>query len=271
MEFWKRKKSTTPTSASSSSINPATISEPIHNLDTPGSSLSTRGTTPPPSFATTTRSPMHAPDLAAGFGDAEFRERYKSYRQQRRLSHTNSSSARSSQLTTASENTVVSQPDMARQRSHDSDSMSVMDEPSGPPRGSLRSTRSTAHGRAPAASDTAHPARATSMGTPRPAPFMPGTASSMSVATTHSMGSSSVSRRSAMSAHSGVSGANEPDPDGFSAEEINLMLGRLMDEMDIKDAQRLQMQKMSLPNKLKLLKQQRQLESFQVDSKGNAP
>ncbi|KAJ1937956.1 hypothetical protein GGF37_004997, partial [Kickxella alabastrina] len=57
----------------------------------------------------------------------------------------------------------------------------------------------------------------------------------------------------------------------ISEEEINLMLGRLMDEMDIKDAQRMQMQKMSVPNKLKLLKQHRQLESFQMDSKGNAP
>ncbi|KAJ2427269.1 hypothetical protein IWW41_003897, partial [Coemansia sp. RSA 2522] len=81
MEFWKRKKSTAP----SGSINPALISEPIHNLDTPGSSLSNRGTTPPP-FPDSARSQSNAPDLPAGFGDAEFRERYKTYRQQRRLS-----------------------------------------------------------------------------------------------------------------------------------------------------------------------------------------
>ncbi|KAJ2122954.1 hypothetical protein IW147_003002 [Coemansia sp. RSA 720] len=261
MEFWKRKKSTAP----SGSINPASISEPIHNMDSPGSSQSNRGTTPPP-FPGTVRSQSNAPDLPAGFGDAEFRERYKTYRQQRRLSHTNSS-ARSSQLTTASENTVVSQPDMPRQRSHESEAMVVSDEPSGPPRGSLRSTRSAAPGRGVSTvSDSAYAARTTSMGTTRPAPFMAST-SSMSVATTSSL-NSTASRRSAMSAHAPT---GEHDPDHFGEEEINLMLGRLMDEMDIKDAQRLQMQKMSLPNKLKLLKQQRQLESFQVDSKGNAP
>ncbi|KAJ2466474.1 hypothetical protein EV174_006523, partial [Coemansia sp. RSA 2320] len=44
-----------------------------------------------------------------------------------------------------------------------------------------------------------------------------------------------------------------------------------MDEMDLKDAQRLQMHQMSVPNKLKLLRQHRQLESFQMDSRGNAP
>ncbi|KAJ2165468.1 hypothetical protein EV180_002618 [Coemansia sp. RSA 518] len=261
MEFWKRKKSTAP----SGSINPALISEPIHNLDTPGSSLSNRGTTPPP-FPDSARSQSNAPDLPAGFGDAEFRERYKTYRQQRRLSHTNSS-ARSSQLTTASENTVVSQPEMPRQRSHESEAMAMSDEPSGPPRGSLRSTRSAAPGRGVSTvSDSAYAARTTSMGTTRPAPFMTST-SSMSVAATSSL-SSTVSRRSAMSGHAPT---GEHDPDHFGEEEINLMLGRLMDEMDIKDAQRLQMQKMSLPNKLKLLKQQRQLESFHVDSKGNAP
>ncbi|KAJ1723822.1 hypothetical protein LPJ61_005794, partial [Coemansia biformis] len=77
-------------------------------------------------------------------------------------------------------------------------------------------------------------------------------------------------RRSGMSI-SNIGMQAELDPDTMSEEEVNLMLGRLMDEMDIKEAQRLQMQKMSMPNKLKLLKQQRQLETFQMDSKGNAP
>ncbi|KAJ2147150.1 hypothetical protein IW136_000258 [Coemansia sp. RSA 678] len=53
-------------------------------MDSPGSSLSNHGTTPPsPSGA---HSQLNAPDLPAGFGDAEFCGRYKTYRQQRRLS-----------------------------------------------------------------------------------------------------------------------------------------------------------------------------------------
>ncbi|KAJ1902275.1 hypothetical protein LPJ66_000162 [Kickxella alabastrina] len=98
--------------------------------------------------------------------------------------------------------------------------------------------------------------------------------STVSVASNISIGGGGgAGRRSGVPAIGGPTPAAslEYDPDMISEEEINLMLGRLMDEMDIKDAQRMQMQKMSVPNKLKLLKQHRQLESFQMDSKGNAP
>ncbi|KAJ1908528.1 hypothetical protein LPJ81_000029 [Coemansia sp. IMI 209127] len=267
---------------------------------------------------------------AASSVDPDFRDRYRSYRQQRRLSH--SSSTRSSQLTTGSNNngleynaSISTTPPIqpmesvshqfsgkaVRQRSQDADTMGITshspvsptfasDEAGGgggiswnaglsstTPRGSLRSTRSAATAaaaRAVSSSSGAMPIdlressysgqtpRSSSLSgnstgaRERPAPLMASN-STMSVNTVISTASSS--RRSGMTMAS-FSGP-EFDPDNISEEEINLMLGRLMDEMDIKDAQRMQMQKMSVPNKLKLLKQQRQLESFQMDSKGNAP
>ncbi|KAJ2557212.1 hypothetical protein EV175_001481 [Coemansia sp. RSA 1933] len=276
----------------------------------------------------------HQDIAAASSVDSEFRDRYRSYRQQRRLSHT--SSTRSSQLTTGSNSnsnnngldysaslstTPPIQPmesqmshqfsgKMVRQRSQDVDTMGITshspvspsfasDEaggvgamarsaglPSTTPRGSLRSTRSAATAAAARALSSASSAmpsdlressysgqtpRSSSLsGNPsgvreRPVPLMASN-STMSVNTVSSTGS----RRSGMTISGGLAGPDF-DPDSISEEEINLMLGRLMDEMDIKDAQRMQMQKMSVPNKLKLLKQQRQLESFQMDSKGNAP
>ncbi|KAJ1992142.1 hypothetical protein GGI25_003032 [Coemansia spiralis] len=351
MEFWKRKKGTAPgaygNSSSSngsgmpSNISPAIISEPIHNLE-PSISFS-KSSTPPPQHTAQHQSLSVASGMQQGgsrsehqqgaidIAESEFRERYRSYRQQRRLSHT--SIARSSQLTTGSNSSAdygivggsstampstppLQQVDslshqhfnsrMSRQRSHDVDAMPVAghspvsptfaleesgslskhvsmgaSSASGPPRGSLRSTRSAAAAARAASSGSGHlpsdlressysaqtprsPSLSGGGSTARPAPFT-STSSTMSVATI----SSNTSRRSG-GAISSISGADF-DPDSVSEEEINLMLNRLMDEMDIKDAQRMQMQKMSVPNKLKLLKQQRQLESFQMDSKGNAP
>ncbi|KAJ2808628.1 hypothetical protein H4R20_000762 [Coemansia guatemalensis] len=360
MEFWKRKKGTAGTaqhSSNSSGITPVRISEPIHNIEVGGQFRSANNSTPPPglpiggAFSGSPRSQGHAigqyqqqPDGYNSGSDAEFRERYNSYRRQRRLSHTNSS-ARSSQMTATSDGgpTPITADSMApqqqgpavgvfnRQWSNDSDSMqpshrgiSAMSNASpagssrehrngvperqltpmsasyagdeqlqqqgdmakagmpGPPRGSLRSTRSAAVGRgvpgggaaaaaAPVGGEPQYGSQSMrgSSAASRPGPFM-STGSSMSVATTASI-SSTGSRRSGMTLGPASSGAGELETENISEEEINLMLGRLMDEMDIKDAQRLQMQKMSIPNKLKLLKQQRQLESFQMDSKGNAP
>ncbi|KAJ2076818.1 hypothetical protein H4R24_005485 [Coemansia sp. RSA 988] len=351
MEFWKRKKGTAGTAqqnSNSSGITPARISEPIH-IEVGGQFRGANNRTPPPglpigsgTFASSPRSQANPigqyqqPDGYNSGSDAEFRERYNSYRRQRRLSHTNSS-ARSSQLTATSDGgptPIGAEPiapqlgptvaGFSRQWSHDSDSMqpshrgiSALSNASpvgnnrelrnaiperqltpmstnyagdeqqgdmtkvgilGPPRGSLRSTRSAAVGRGvpsgtPAAMGGEPQYGSQSMrggsATSRPGPFM-STGSNMSVATTASI-SSTGSRRSGMTLGPASSGAGELETESISEEEINLMLGRLMDEMDIKDAQRLQMQKMSVPNKLKLLKQQRQLESFQMDSKGNAP
>ncbi|KAJ2614327.1 hypothetical protein H4S08_001755 [Coemansia sp. RSA 1365] len=330
MEFWKRKKGTPATSQhnNSSGLSPVRISEPIHNIEVGGQFRSANSSTPPPPvgggvFASSPRSQGHtigqyqqSDDYNSG-SDAEFRERYNSYRRQRRLSHTNSS-ARSSQLTATSDggltplatDSMMSQqgPTVGvfnRQWSHDSDTMQPLhrsgmadrqptlvsvgyagDEQQGgmmkagvpgPPRGSLRSTRSAAIGRGvpggtaattPAGGELQYGSLSMRGGSAasRPGAFM-STGSSMSVATTTSAGS----RRSGMTLGPATNGAGELESENISEEEINLMLGRLMDEMDIKDAQRLQMQKMSIPNKLKLLKQQRQLESFQMDSKGNAP
>ncbi|KAJ2521556.1 hypothetical protein H4217_001312, partial [Coemansia sp. RSA 1939] len=297
--------------------------------------------------------PEHQDAAISSSVDSDFNDRYKSYRQHRRLSH--SSSAHSSQLTTGSNNngldynTIASATSsaaaaaqqtefiplqhnqnqqhragnliMARQRSHDVDTMVTGGHsPASPtfasedhygtarssgisvsgttPRGSLRSTRSTATTAAAAAtravssssggggggvlgefrdsSYSAQTPRSSSLSanhagssSSRPAPLMAATNSTLSVNTTISNASSG--RRSGGVAIGGMISAPDFDPDNISEEEINLMLNRLMDEMDIKDAQRMQMQKMSVPNKLKLLKQQRQLESFQMDSKGNAP
>ncbi|KAJ2705088.1 hypothetical protein FB645_002741 [Coemansia sp. IMI 203386] len=352
MEFWKRKKGTAPpqsphaanTSGAAPGVYPLTISEPIHNLEPfvpyGGSSA---GTSSVP--AAGRRSPavgggaspsQNSEYLSSSFGDAEFRDRYKSYQRQRRLSH-NSSGApgqRVSNMSTGSSDqgnrptTPVQQTGevgfpmmvpgmMTRQHSHDIDTMMVAPQLSssnrglsissgedtatlvakggasgaaaqGAPRGSLRSTRSSASGRSNATAsavsavsvgegmrDSTYSAHSThslrSTGTSmssRPAPLMQSN-SSMSV----SVGApSNAGRRSGIAIGAPVSTASSGfDPEGISEEEINLMLGRLMDEMDIKDAQRMQMQKMSVSNKLKLLKQHRQLESFQMDSRGNAP
>ncbi|KAJ2221277.1 hypothetical protein IWW45_008914, partial [Coemansia sp. RSA 485] len=352
MEFWKRKKGTAPpqsphaanASGAASGVYPLTISEPIHNLEPfvpyGGSSA---GTSSVP--AAGRRSPavgggaspsQNSEYLSSSFGDAEFRDRYKSYQRQRRLSH-NSSGApgqRVSNMSTGSSDqgnrptTPVQQMGevgfpmmepgmMTRQHSHDIDTMMVAPQLSssnrgfsissgedtatlvakggasgaaaqGAPRGSLRSTRSSASGRTNATASavsavsvgegmrdstysahSTHSLRSTGTGmSSRPAPLMQSN-SSISV----SVGApSSAGRRSGIAIGAPVSAASSGfDPEGISEEEINLMLGRLMDEMDIKDAQRMQMQKMSVSNKLKLLKQHRQLESFQMDSRGNAP
>ncbi|KAJ2713086.1 hypothetical protein H4R19_002425, partial [Coemansia spiralis] len=356
MEFWKRKKAAGPgAQPANGSLNSAQISEPIHHYDAPVP-IRTANLSPAPGPAVYAGSPrsqgLHSPgqppeqqqlplpplsaEDASGTGDAEFRERYRSYRQQRRLSHTNTnSSARSSQHTAISDagsaasnlyvDTAPQQQQQQqvpppgafhRQWSHESDSMptttslrtgsmvsnassasgsgGILERPplsmsashvgddqtkfgsaAGPPRGSLRSTRSAATGRGtgppPLATSAASSSvgetaymstagRSTSLGMRAGAPKPP--VSGMAAATG--------GRRAGM-AVPGMGLQMELDPTMLSEEEVSLMLGRLMDEMDIKEAQRLQMQKMSMPNKLKLLKQQRQLETFQMDSKGNAP
>ncbi|KAJ1938573.1 hypothetical protein GGF37_004759, partial [Kickxella alabastrina] len=226
MEFWKRKKGvpqsphgpgtpgagTTSNNSSSSannasntgSINPATISEPIHNLE-PFISFGSMSTNIPSSSngsggMRNTGAQHHSPSQGEypsnSFGDQEFRDRYKSYRQQRRQSHSSTGAvpgARSSQLSTGSNEygnrstTPVQQGEMfqpapgmaGRQRNHDKDSIltalqtpsqrtvstvsntsshmsgyvdvrSADEVPGGmggnTPRGSLRSTRSSAAG-----------------------------------------------------------------------------------------------------------------------------
>ncbi|KAJ1822659.1 hypothetical protein LPJ56_000646 [Coemansia sp. RSA 2599] len=363
MEFWKRKKGTAPpqsphsagaigNSGPGSGVYPLTISEPIHNLEPfvpyGGSSSSNNISAGRRSPAVGSASPsQNAEYLSSSFGDAEFRDRYKSYQRQRRLSHTSSGAPgqRVSNMSTGSSDhgnqstTPVQQQQqqqqqqvgdvglqaapgmMARQISHDMESMVLAPQLSsshramsissneeagtlaskaggaaagsaaqaGPPRGSLRSTRSSASGRSNVTGTAAtasaayagegardstystHSLRSTgtgaSMGS-RPAPLVQ-SGSSMSVSAGAASGAG---RRSGMAIGPPVSTtSNAFDAEGISEEEINLMLGRLMDEMDIKDAQRMQMQKMSVSNKLKLLKQHRQLESFQMDSRGNAP
>ncbi|KAJ2766099.1 hypothetical protein IWQ57_004512, partial [Coemansia nantahalensis] len=356
MEFWKRKKATgSAAPPAGGNLNAAQISEPIHHFDAPVPLRSSNQPLQPPAppgpvvRASSPRSqalPMpglqQSADDSEDTGDAEFREQYRSYRQQRRLSHTNSS-VRSSQQTVISDlggatsnlyvdtapplpqqqqqqqQQVHSPGGFHRQWSHESDTMPTtslrtgsivsttsstsggggggLDRPhmtmsasyigddqakfgstSGPPRGSLRSTRSAATGRgagppplmSTAVSSSVGEAafmstagRSTSLGmragAPKPA------ASGMAAA-----GGSMGGRRGGM-VGIGMGMQTELDPSTLGEEEVNLMLGRLMDEMDIKETQRLQMQKMSMPNKLKLLKQQRQLETFQMDSKGNAP
>ncbi|KAJ2725122.1 hypothetical protein GGI07_001492 [Coemansia sp. Benny D115] len=336
MEFWKRKKGTAQGSHSQSpgshsgsggqgAINPANISEPIHNMEpfitfSGPTNISSQG--------------MRSPALSSSHGgDPEFRDHYNSYRQQRRLSHSSAGApgTRTSQASTGSNEQPESYHQqlpagmMSRPRTHDTDAGPAASQTSshrtpsvasnasgsingmaddigtykggaaaqaGPPRGSLRSTRSAATGRANATSTgsvvsasgigsnsigtmglgdqresaySTHSVRSTSLSS-RPAPLMH-SPSSMSV-----LSSTSGGRRSGIAIGAPtLTPGPEFDPDGISEEEINLMLGRLMDEMDIKDVQRMQMQKMSVPNKLKLLKQHRQLESFQMDSKGNAP
>ncbi|KAJ2785357.1 hypothetical protein H4R18_000568 [Coemansia javaensis] len=340
MEFWKRKKGAGP--GGQPGISPAAISEPIH-FDAGGSQRSTAGAGSSSGNSASTQavgSGMYAgPQLTQsdglGAGDAEFRERYRSYRQQRRLSHTNSS-ARSSQQTAASDAGSAgsgAHADAAlhhqqqfpapaafhRQWSHDSEpppnrAVSIVsnassasgggldmrgppsvaasyagDEPAaarpgaatGPPRGSLRSTRSAAAGRG-AGAPPAIASAATSMSVAESAALLQASARSTSLGTragpakAGAGGMAAASPAAAAAAWRGGlamggMGMGEAEADGMSEEEVNLMLGRLMDEMDIKEAQRTQMQKMSMPNKLKLLKQQRQLETFQMDSKGNAP
>ncbi|KAJ2471001.1 hypothetical protein GGI02_002563, partial [Coemansia sp. RSA 2322] len=274
MEFWKRKKGAPPTPVNgSASINPSTISGPIHNMEP----QLTFGQAAPTVAAVAPHSPTGT-DNIANFSDPEFRERYRSYRQQRRLSHT----SRSSQLTTGSNETEaaghpppplplqsVAPQGMSRHWSHDEAgahrAASVISTASsasgqtnddgrggagggGPPRGSLRSTRSAATAGRPLTSGSNDlSSRSTSLSATR-AMAAVGAGAFPSSASTVSM-----------------------DAVEVGEEEINLMLGRLMDEMDLKDAQRLQMHQMSVPNKLKLLRQHRQLESFQMDSRGNAP
>ncbi|KAJ2742179.1 hypothetical protein GGI20_004672 [Coemansia sp. BCRC 34301] len=244
---------------------------------------------------TSPRSPVAlagGPDNGVTFGDAEFRERYKSYRQQRRQSHT----SRSSQLTTGSNEadgiyaqqqqqqqqqppllasgTQPSLQSMARQWSHDEAGGSLQQQqqraPSvvstassasgsgmteggsgGPPRGSLRSTRSAATGRPLTGGSADLSMRSTSLSANRIVSATSVVGAFPAAATT--MG------------HPRISEADLGD------EEINLMLGRLMDEMDLKDAQRLQIHQMSTPNKLRLLKQHKQFEAFPTDNRGNAP
>ncbi|KAJ1846191.1 hypothetical protein LPJ73_004607, partial [Coemansia sp. RSA 2703] len=358
MEFWKRKKGAPQSpygpnspqgSGAHTGVSPLTISEPIHNMEpfAPYTSSATSipsaggngGRSPVIHTSTAVGSPSQAEYLSNSFGDAEFRDRYKSYRQQRRLSHTMPGvpGQRTSNMSTGSNEHINRattpvqqhqqqqesfQPNMgmmSRQRSHDADSMTMVpalssahralsvastastgnEEASkhaatagGPPRGSLRSTRSSASGRSnPGATasivstggagmsfgmmgigdsrDSTYSTqslRSASNGN-RPAPLMQ-SASTMSVSSTGSQGGG---RRSGIAIGAPAPAPSELDTESISEEEINLMLGRLMDEMDIKDAQRMQMQKMSVSNKLKLLKQHRQLESFQMDSKGNAP
>ncbi|KAJ1825197.1 hypothetical protein GGH91_000135 [Coemansia sp. RSA 2671] len=205
--------------------------------------------------------------MGASFGDAEFRERYKTYRQQRRQSHT----SRSSQLTTGSNEGETAPPPMpssgplvmSRHWSHDEGSAqrapSVISTASsagsisgpgadgGPPRGSLRSTRSAATGR----------------------PLTGGGESVRSASRVTSVPSSVVVGGAFPSA-TGMSIPRMPELE-LSEEEVNLMLGRLMDEMDLKDAQRVQMHQMSTANKLRLLKQHKQFEAFPTDNRGNAP
>ncbi|KAI8323587.1 hypothetical protein GQ54DRAFT_303233 [Martensiomyces pterosporus] len=369
MEFWKRKKGAPGSGPANGgggngSINPATISGPIHNLEPSISFANTVPTIP----VTTPRSPMpqspsQAEFLASNFTDAEFREKYKSYRQQRRLSH---NSQRSSQMTTGSSDHISPSTTpvghtsdtlnvggiTGRQKSNDSDSImlassqasiysshrapSVISNASsasgtmegrpvdrqvsvssnvsndgganagsstpgnmaGPPRGSLRSTRSAAAaaarngsggmaaGEPRDSSYSSYSSRSTNLNTrqmsmqsSRGGDEKPQSISSFygGSANTLSVVSSQSSRRSGMVI--GSPGApmlmtmppSSAEEEQMGEEEIDLLLGRLMDEMDLKDAQRVQMQKMSVPNKLKLLKQHRQLESFQMDSKGNAP
>ncbi|KAJ2039328.1 hypothetical protein H4S03_001764 [Coemansia sp. S3946] len=270
MEFWKRKKGGAPPTPvnGNSNINPSTISGPIHNTE--------------PTFSGAPRSPVTSigSDTGASFGDAEFRERYKTYRQQRRQSHT----SRSSQLTTGSNegtDTVYSQPPpmpssgplvMNRHWSHEEVSSSQQRAPSvistassagsggggqdaGPPRGSLRSTRSAATGRPLTGGSN-------SVG---------GDQSMRSANRVTSVPSSVVVGGAFPSAATGMSTIHRVPEVELSEEEVNLMLGRLMDEMDLKDAQRLQMHQMSTPNKLRLLKQHKQFEAFPTDNRGNAP
>ncbi|KAJ2021648.1 hypothetical protein IWW57_004845, partial [Coemansia sp. S610] len=252
MEFWKRKKGGAPPTPvpPSGNISPSTISGPIHNLES------------------APRSPVASQDsMGASFGNAEFRERYKTYRQQRRQSHT----SRSSQLTTGSNEGETAPPPMpssgplvmSRHWSHDEGSAqrapSVISTASsagsisgpgadgGPPRGSLRSTRSAATGR----------------------PLTGGGESVRSASRVTSVPSSVVVGGAFPSA-TGMSIPRMPELE-LSEEEVNLMLGRLMDEMDLKDAQRVQMHQMSTANKLRLLKQHKQFEAFPTDNRGNAP
>ncbi|KAJ2881375.1 hypothetical protein FB639_002629, partial [Coemansia asiatica] len=329
--FWKRKKGTAPPppphsphpanpsiSGTVHGVYPLTISEPIHNLEPFVPYTSSAGRQKSPSTGGG-GSPSQNEFLSSSFGDTEFRDRYKSYQRQRRLSHNSSVGQRVSNMSTGSSehgnrSTTPVQGDavmqMARQVSHDMESMVVAPQLSssnrnmsvsptednnnnnnnatvgasgGPPRGSLRSTRSSATGRTNTATASgyvmgesvrdstysAHSLRSTSTSTgtstsmgSRPAPLVQSN-SSMTIS------SSGAGRRSGMALGTPTPGGF--DSEGISEEEINLMLGRLMDEMDIKDAQRMQMQKMSVSNKLKLLKQHHQLESFQMDSRGNAP
>ncbi|KAJ2754462.1 hypothetical protein GGI19_002392 [Coemansia pectinata] len=273
MEFWKRKKGGAPPTPvnGNSNINPSTISGPIHNMEPQ-----------PPTFGGAPRSPVTSigSDNGVSFGDAEFRERYKTYRQQRRQSHT----SRSSQLTTGSNEgaeTVYSQPPpmpssgpqgMSRNWSHDEVGSSQQRAPSvistassvgsgggldgGPPRGSLRSTRSAATGRPLTGGSTSG---------------VSGDQSMRSVNRITSVPSSVVVGGAFPSAATAMSTIHRVPEVELSEEEVNLMLGRLMDEMDLKDAQRLQMHQMSTPNKLRLLKQHKQFEAFPTDNRGNAP
>ncbi|KAJ1952907.1 hypothetical protein EC988_003300, partial [Linderina pennispora] len=317
MEFWKRKKSTP---GGNSSINPATISGPIHNLEP-----SIAFTNDPPvspinqSFSGGPSAPS-ADFNSNNMSSAEFQNLYKQYRQ-RRLSN---NSARNSQLSTdqiSPSGTPTEMQGMSRQRSNGSEYAPPMSSqasvhsanrapsvisnassageyaesvPGTTPRGSLRSARSAAQ---QSRSQTGASSGGMTTGDPRDPAYSARSGSynsrtvprgfderSQVASTTPSFysASSSVSaasgtRRSGMSV-AGVGGfggiqqqQQQLDEESLTEEEINLMLGRLMDEMDLKDAQRMQMQKLSTQNKLKLIKQNRQLETFQLDSKSNAP
>ncbi|KAJ2642273.1 hypothetical protein GGF44_001745, partial [Coemansia sp. RSA 1694] len=310
MEFWKRSKKAgappTPPVNGTHSINPSTISGPIHNMEPQPSHspfTSGGGASPRSPVALTAGGPDNN---GATFGDAEFRERYKTYRQQRRQSHT----SRSSQLTTGSNDgggdgmyfsssqqqllppppplqasgTQPSLQSMARHWGHDEvggfqqqRAPSVVSTASsasgsglaeggggGPPRGSLRSTRSSATGGGGG-------------GGGRPLTGGSGGSADLSLRSTSISGATNrvVSTTSVVGAFPSAATTMGHPPHisemELGDEEINLMLGRLMDEMDLKDAQRLQIHQMSTPNKLRLLKQHKQFEAFPTDNRGNAP
>ncbi|KAJ2458152.1 hypothetical protein GGF42_002254, partial [Coemansia sp. RSA 2424] len=310
MEFWKRSKKAgappTPPVNGTHSINPSTISGPIHNMEPqPSNSPFTSGgggASPRSPVALTAGGPDNN---GATFGDAEFRERYKTYRQQRRQSHT----SRSSQLTTGSNDgggdgmyfsssqqqlppppplqasgTQPSLQSMARHWGHDEvggfqqqRAPSVVSTASsasgsglaeggggGPPRGSLRSTRSSATGGGGGSGG-------------RPLTGGSGGSADLSLRSTSISGATNrvVSTTSVVGAFPSAATTMGHPPHisemELGDEEINLMLGRLMDEMDLKDAQRLQIHQMSTPNKLRLLKQHKQFEAFPTDNRGNAP
>ncbi|KAJ2574954.1 hypothetical protein GGH95_003829, partial [Coemansia sp. RSA 1836] len=134
----------------------------------------------------------------------------------------------------------------------------------GPPRGSLRSTRSSATGGGGG-------------GGGRPLTGGSGGSADLSLRSTSISGATNrvVSTTSVVGAFPSAATTMGHPPHisemELGDEEINLMLGRLMDEMDLKDAQRLQIHQMSTPNKLRLLKQHKQFEAFPTDNRGNAP
>lgn len=307
MEFWKRKKGQTSGSGSPPppapnavphNINITTISGPIHNME--ASIPSSRNAMAPNDVA-----PSPTSDFSS-VGDAEFRERYRAYMQHRRQSH--SSQTRPTITADTTEPSVTTRqpvpinsferraPSVASSvgsAGNNEDARISSASGGGPPRGSLRSTRSTATStgtnnpqsiataavRHPPANSSANEMALRDSSLPRnnskttstntvPARF-PSSASSMSVASVSSSNAGSTNnRRSGMV----MMGASSNDGlEQLDDEEINILLGRLMDEMDLKGVQRVQMQRMSTPNKIRLLKQHQQLESFHMDSKGNSP